>query len=80
MPGNLPTTYLDPLGPLSQVRMGSKLGEIRTDSSASFQFRRLPVRPVDRSGLTHSGNVGSPAAKTTVYQGPEKLQSDSSCL
>ena len=43
LPGNLPTTYPDPLGPLPRVGLGSKHEEIRTDSSTGFQFHRLPV-------------------------------------
>ena len=75
VPGNLPTTYPDPLGPLPRVGLGGKHEEIGTDSSTGFQFRRLPVRPVDRSGLAHSGKVGHPTTKTRLHQGPELLHS-----
>ena len=36
VPGNLPTTYLDLLGPLPQVGLGSKLEEIGTDPLSRF--------------------------------------------
>ena len=58
LPGNLPTTYPDPFGTLPTVRVGSKHEEIGIDTTAGLQFRRLLVRPVDRSGPTHSGPVG----------------------
>ena len=55
--------------------MGSKLEEIGTDSSTGFQFHQLPVRPIDRPGLTHSGKVVHPATKAKFHKGPELLQS-----
>ena len=42
-PGNLPTTYPDPLGPMSAVRLGSKYDQIRVSSQTGLQFCRLPV-------------------------------------
>ena len=51
VPGNLPTTYPDPLGSLPRVGLGSEHEEIGTDSSTGFQFRRLPVQAGDRSRL-----------------------------
>ena len=55
--------------------MGSEYAEIRTDTSAGFQFQRLPVQPVDRLGLTHFGKMGSPTAKVTVCQEQGPLHS-----
>ena len=75
VPGNLPTTYPDPLGPVPRLGFGGKLRKIGTDPSAGFQFCRLPVRPVDRSGSAHSGQVDISAAKANFYQGPESLHS-----
>ena len=43
VPGNLPTRYPDPIGPVPKVRLGSQHEEIRVGSPANFQFRRLPV-------------------------------------
>ena len=48
--------------------LGSKLEEIRVNTSAGFQFLRLPVRPVDRSALTHSREMVGPTGKVTVCQ------------
>ena len=72
VPGNLPTTYPDPLGPLPRVKVGGK-HEVKIDSPAGLQFRRLPVRPIDRSGLTHSGKVGYTPSETKVHQEPKQL-------
>ena len=55
--------------------LGSKHEEVRIDSSAGLQFHRLPVRPVDRSGLAHSGQVVCSETKVKVNQGPEPLHS-----
>ena len=44
-------------------------------TSICFQFRRLPLQPVDRSCLTHSGKVGYPSTETKVHQRPERLHS-----
>ena len=72
MPGNLPTAYPDPLGPVQRTRVGGKHGEIGTYTSTGFQFLRLLVRSAVRSGFTHSGQMGHPSAKTTIHQKPEK--------
>ena len=44
-PGNLPTTYPDPLGPMSAVILGSIYDQIRVSSQTGLQFRRLLVLP-----------------------------------
>ena len=62
VPGNLPTTYPDRLGPVPAVRVGS-------------QFRRLPVQPVIRSGSTHSGPVDSSSREVILHQELEHLDS-----
>ena len=81
VPGNLPTTYPDPLGPEPAVRVGSKHEKVRINPSAGLQFRRLPIQPVDRLGSTHSGPVGNPAGKVEIHQTPGKVaQSGNSCL
>ena len=72
-PGNLPTTHRDPLGPMSRVWLGGKHAKIGTGSPTGFQLCRLPVRPVDRSGLTHSGPVVNFKAKGAIHQEPELL-------
>ena len=43
VPGNLPTAYPDPLGPVPRTRVGGKHGKIGTYTSTGFQFCRLLV-------------------------------------
>ena len=69
LPGNMPTTYPDPLGPLPRSGLGGEHEEVRAGSSAGFQFRWLPVRHIDRSGLTHSRKVVDPPSEITMEQG-----------
>ena len=67
-PGNLPTKYPDPLGPVPRFGLGSKHEEVRTGSSTNFQFRRLPVGSPNRTGITHCGALGVIKGKTSLYQ------------
>ena len=59
LPGNMPMTYPDPLGPLSRPGLGGQSFKVRADSPAGIQFCRLSFRPLSRSGQTHSGEVDS---------------------
>ena len=79
VPGNLPTTYPDPLGPSPTIRVGCKHEKVRTNLPTGLQFRRLLVRPGNRSGPTHSGPVDSPPRKVEVHQNLENC-TVSSCL
>ena len=72
---NMKKSELTPQQVFNFKGLGSKHEEIETDSSTGFQFRRLPVQPVDQSGLAHSGPVVYPEAKVTIYQRPELLHS-----
>ena len=72
-PGNLPTTYPDPLGPMSAVRLGSKYDQVRVSSQTGLQFCRLPVRPDHRPGSTHSGPVGNPSGEIEVHERPSPV-------
>ena len=67
-PGNLPTSYPDPLGPVPRAGLAGNLAKIGTGSPTGLQFRRLPVRPVDRSGSSHSGPVGNLKTEDPFYQ------------
>ena len=69
VPGDLPTTYPDPLGPMPRSRVGSEHEKVETGASSSFQFCRLPVRPVSRSSFSDSRALGSIVDKTPFYQG-----------
>ena len=73
LPGNLPTTYPDPLGPMSAVRLGSKYDQVRVSSQTGLQFCRLPVRPDHRPGSTHSGPVGNPSGEIEVHERPSPV-------
>ena len=66
-PGNVPTAYPDPVGPLPKVGLGSKYEEIRTGSPAGLQLHRLPVRPDKGSRVAHSGPVVGPPGKIKVH-------------
>ena len=52
-PGNMPTAYPDPLGPMSRAGLAGKHAEVRAGAPTGFQLCWLPVRPFDRSGVTH---------------------------
>ena len=74
-PGNMPTTHPDPLGPLLQTGLGSEHEEIRANPSTGLPFRRLPVRPVDRSGVTNSRKMGKLTSVAPLSQDSEYLHS-----
>ena len=75
--GNLPTTYPDPLGPMSAVRLGSKYEQIRSGPQTGLQFCRLQVRPDHRSGCAHSGSVGSTSKEVKVHEGTSPVYGSS---
>ena len=70
-----PETCPDPLGPLPGVRVGCKHEKVRANPTTGPQFRRLPVRPGDRSGPTHSGPVDNPPGEVEVHKKPGELYS-----
>ena len=59
LPGNVPTSYPDPHGPMPQVRVGSQYDQVGVGASASIQLCRLPFRPLSRAGQTDPGKVDS---------------------
>ena len=71
VPGNL--QHPDPFGPLPAIRVGGKHEKIRANTATGLQFRRLPVRPGDRSGSAHSGPVDNPPREVEVHNKPEEL-------
>ena len=75
--GNLPTTYPDPLGPMSRIRLGSKYDQVRVSSHTGLQFCRLPVRPDLRLGTTHSGPLAGPSREAEVHKEPSQVYSPS---
>ena len=48
--------------------VGSKHEEVKTGSSTNFQFRRLPVRSPNRTGVTHCRALGVIKGKASLYQ------------
>ena len=63
LPGNVPTSYPDPLGPMPQVRVGSQYDQVGVGASAGIQLCRLPFRPLSRAGQTDPGEVDSSVPK-----------------
>ena len=57
MPGNLPTSYADPFGPLPLSRLGSQHGQVRAGSRTNLRLRRLSFRPISGVSQTNSGQV-----------------------
>ena len=58
---------------MSRVGLVGKHAKIRAGSPTGFQLRRLPVRPVDRLGLNHSGPLVNSETEGAVHQEPEFL-------
>ena len=75
VPGNLPTKYPDPLGPVPRIRLGSQHEKVRTGTPASVQFRRLPVRSPDGTGFTHGRTLGDIKGKASLCKEPGLLHS-----
>ena len=73
VPGILPTTCQDPLGPMPRSRVGGKLEEIRDNTSTGFQFCQLLGQPVDQSGIAHSREVVGATTKVTFCQDQGQL-------
>ena len=57
VPGNVSTSYPDPLGPMPQVRVGSQYDQVGVGASAGLQLCRLPFRPLSGAGQTDPGEV-----------------------
>ena len=63
VPGNVPTSYPDPLGPMPQVRVGSQYDQVGVGASAGLQLCRLPFRPLSGVGQTDPGEVDGSVPK-----------------
>ena len=61
------------LGLVPRIKVGGKHEQIRTYTSTGFQFRRLPVRSIVRSGPTHSGQMDPPSIEATFHKKSENL-------
>ena len=65
IPPGLSSTDTNLSDPLSRIGLDSERGKIRTGTHASFQFRRLPVRPERGQGQTHHRALGDPTVEDT---------------
>ena len=75
VPGNVPTSYPDPFGPLPLSGLGCQHGQIRTDSPANLRLRRLSFRPISGVSQTHSGKVEKSFPETQSSPGTKILHS-----
>ena len=69
----LSRTYSGPSNSVPEIGVAGEHGKVRTGTEASFQFRRLSVRPQVRSGPTHTGPVAKPSGKNTESSIPAGL-------
>ena len=75
MPGNVPTTYPDPFGPMSQPGLVSQHVKVGTVSPTGVQLCRLPFRPLSRPDQTHAGEVDIPDSENQLPLGTRDLLS-----
>ena len=75
VPGNLPTSYADPFGPLPLSRLGSQHGQVRAGSPTNLRLRRLSFRPVSGVSQTNSGQVEESISETQPSPGTGMLYS-----
>ena len=75
MPGNLPTSYPDPFGPLPLARLGSQHGQVRAGSPTNLRLRRLSFRPISGVSQTNSGQVEESISETQPSPGTGMLHS-----
>ena len=73
MPGNVPTTYPDPFGPMSQSRLGGQHVKVGTGSPTGVQLCRLSFRPLSRPGQAHTGEVDSSVSENQFSLGTRDL-------
>ena len=75
VPGNLPTSYADPFGPLLLSRLGSQHGQVRAGSPTNLRLRRLSFRPISGVSQTNSGQVEESISETQPSPGTGMLYS-----
>ena len=75
MPGNLPTSYPDPFGPLPLARLGSQHGQVRAGSPTNLRLRRLSFRPISGVSQTNSGQVEESISEAQPSPGTGMLHS-----
>ena len=72
---SLSPTHTRTITDMPEVRLDSKLGEIRTGAQTNLQFRRLPVRPEGRPGPAYTGPVADPPRENLGDPVPTDLSS-----
>ena len=73
MPGNVPTTYPDPFGPMSQSGLGGQHVQVGAGSPTGVQLCRLSFRPLSRPGQTHAGEVDNSISENQISLGTRGL-------
>ena len=73
IPPGLSPAYTSPSKNVPTFRLAGERRKVGTGTQASFQLRRLPVRPRVRSGPTDTGPVAKPAGKDTGTHLPTGL-------
>ena len=76
LPGNVPTSYPDPLGPMSQPRLGGQHVKVGTVSPTGVQLCRLPFQPLSETGQTHTREVDIPDSEYQFPLGTRDLLSE----
>ena len=75
MPGNLPTSYPDPFGPLPLSGLGGQHGQVRTGTPTNLRLRRLSFRPISGVSQTNSGKVEESMSEAQPSPGTGMLHS-----
>ena len=75
MPGNLPTSYPDPFGPLPLSGLGGQHGQVRTGAPTNLRLRRLSFRPISGVSQTNSGQVEESISEAHPSPGTGMLHS-----
>ena len=73
LPGNVPTTYPEPFGPMLLSGLGSQHGQIRAGSPTNLRLLRISFQPISRPSQTHAGTVDGPISKDQPSLGPGDL-------
>ena len=73
LPGNVPTTYPEPFGPMSQSGLGSQHVKVGTGTLTGVQLCRLSFRPLSRPGQTHAGEVDNSVSENQISLGTRGL-------
>ena len=73
IPPGLSPTYTGPSTTVQTFRLAGEHRKVGIGTQASFQLRRLPIRPPVRSGPTDTGQVGKPTGKDTRTHLPTGL-------